>query len=184
YMSPEQALGEPVDERTDIFSLGIVVFEMLTGKLPFSGPTPTATALKIIQAPTPPLGTITRGLPKDLEPIVAKMLAKRLDQRYASAATLAAELRSVAAILDVRSDAAAPAPTTPAAPRGRSIGTWLIALLLLGGAGAAAWYQRTTIERLLRRAVGPSPPPRLPGRPGHPHPPGAVLPRRLSPAPV
>src|SRR5262249_29986597 len=109
--------------------------------------------------PTPPLGTITRGLPKDLEPIVAKMLAKSLDQRYASAATLAAELRSVAAILDVRSDAAAPAPTTPAAPRGRSIGTWLIALLLLGGAGAAAWYQRTTIERLLRRAVGPSPPP-------------------------
>src|SRR5439155_20826309 len=160
YMSPEQALGEMVDERTDIFSLGIVLFEMLTGKLPFSGSTPTATALKIVQAPMPPLGTVTRGLPKELEPIVAKMLARSLDQRYASAATLAAELRSVAAILDVRSDAAAPVVmTTVAAPRRRAFGTWLVVLLLLGAAGAAAWYERTLIERLMRRTIGPPPPP-------------------------
>src|SRR5262249_6425302 len=96
-------------------------------------------------------------------PIVAKMLAKSLDQRYSSAATLAAELRSVGAILDVRSDAAAPVMLAPAAasPRRRSIVKWLAALVLLGGAGAAAWSQRTTIERLVRRTVGPPPPPSI-----------------------
>jgi len=160
YMSPEQALGEQVDERTDIFSLGIVLFEMLTGSPPFTGPTPSATTLKIVQAPAPALGTVNRSVPKELEPIVAKALAKSLDQRYASAATLAAELRSVAAILDVRSDAAAPAAAMPiAVPSRRSFGKWLILLVLFGVGGAGAWYERTAVERLVRRTVGPPPPP-------------------------
>jgi TolB-like protein len=160
YMSPEQALGEMVDERTDIFSLGIVLFEMLTGKLPFAGPTPTATALKIVQAPAPSLAAASSTIPKELEPIVAKALAKSLDHRYASAATLAAELRSVAAILDVRSDAAAPVVMMPAAaPRRRAWGKWLAVLLLCAAGGAGAWYERAAIERTFRRTIGPPPPP-------------------------
>jgi TolB-like protein len=160
YMSPEQALGEKVDHRTDIFSLGVVLFEMLTGKLPFTGVTSAALALQIVQAPAPTLSSMNRSLPKELEPILGRALAKSLDQRYESAATLAAELRSVGAILDVRSDAAPPSVAQPlVAPRRRSFGKWLVLLLLLGACGAAAWYERTTIERLWRRTVGPPPPP-------------------------
>ena len=81
YMSPEQALGEKVDQRTDIFSLGVVLFEMLTGKLPFAGATVTALALQIVQAPAPALSSVDRSLPKELEPILGRALAKSLDQR-------------------------------------------------------------------------------------------------------
>jgi len=160
YMSPEQALGEKVDQRTDIFSLGVVLFEMLTGKLPFAGATVTALALQIVQAPAPALSSVDRSLPKELEPILGRALAKSLDQRYESAATLAAELRSVGAILDVRSEvseAAGPPVSIPAARRRRSFGKWLVLLLLLGGAGAAIGLQRPALQRIWRSVVGPSP---------------------------
>jgi len=166
YMSPEQALGERVDERTDIFSLGIVLFEMLTGKLPFAGPTPTATTLKIVQAPAPTLAEVNRSVPKELEPIVAKALAKSLEQRYQSAATLAAELRSVAAILDVRSDRAVPVVTAATArrrPRAAAVLFTLLALAVAGGLALLAFGPptplRSTVVRAWRHSLGPAPPP-------------------------
>src|SRR5256885_9022433 len=91
YMSPEQALGEAVDQRTDIFSLGIVMFEMLTGKPPFSGATATALSLQIVQAPAPAPSSINKSLPKEFDGIVLKALAKSVNQRYESAAVMAAE---------------------------------------------------------------------------------------------
>jgi non-specific serine/threonine protein kinase len=162
YMSPEQALGQRVDERTDIFSLGIVLFEMLTGRLPFTGSTSTALALQIVQAPTPLPTALNRSLPPEVDAIVAKALAKSLDQRYESAATMAAELRSVAAILEVRAEAHASESASvplPTRPRRRSGGGWLVVLLLLAALAALAWWFRDPIERLWRRALGPSPPP-------------------------
>ena len=160
YMSPEQALGERVDHRTDIFSLGIVMFEMLTGKLPFTAPTSTALALQIVQAAAPVPSAINRSLPAELDTIVSKAMAKSLEQRYASAVTLAAELRSVGAILDVRSDIQeAAAVFTPVQPARRSIGGWIVGLLLLGALGGAAWYERGPIARLWRRTLGPPPAP-------------------------
>jgi TolB-like protein len=166
YMSPEQALGERVDERTDIFSLGIVLFEMLTGRLPFAGPTPTATTLKIVQTPAPALADLNRSVPEELEPIVTKALTKSLDQRYQSAATLAAELRSVAAILDVRSDAAAPIATAPAPARLPRAAVALFGLLGLAAGGALALLAfgaptplRSAIGRAWRHSLGPAPPP-------------------------
>ena len=104
YLSPEQALGEQVDQRTDIFSLGIVMFEMLTGTLPFTGSSSTALALQIVQAQAPLPSAVNKSLPAEFDPIVGKAMSKSLEQRYESVATLAAELRSVGAILDVRSD--------------------------------------------------------------------------------
>jgi len=81
YLSPEQALGEPVDHRTDIFSLGIVLFEMLTGRLPFAGATSTALALQVVQAAAPVPSTVNGALPKEIDASVGKALAKSLARR-------------------------------------------------------------------------------------------------------
>jgi TolB-like protein/predicted Ser/Thr protein kinase len=159
YMSPEQALGQPVDHRTDIFSLGIVMFEMLTGRLPFIGPTSTAVALQIVQASAPLPSSVNPEVPRELDAIVAKALAKSLDQRYETAASLAAELRSVGAILDVRSGDIEPASAMAdrAAPR-RSY-AWIVWLIVLAALLAAAWFERAAIARLWSRTLGPAPPP-------------------------
>jgi serine/threonine protein kinase len=160
YLSPEQALGEPVDQRTDIFSLGIVLFEMVTGRLPFTGPTSTALAVQIVQAPAPPPSSINKNVPRELDAIVAKALAKSLDQRYESAATFAAELRSLAAILDVRSGSTEP-PRAPVVvqPSRRSYVGWIVLVLLLAALVAAAWIERDLLRRVWRRTLGPAPAP-------------------------
>ena len=150
YMSPEQALGEQVDQRTDIFSLGILIFEMLTGRPPFTAATATELTLQIVQAAAPVPSAVNRSLPSDFDPIVARALAKSLEQRYESAVTLAAELRSVGAILDVRSDIQEAASVfVPSRPARRSGAGWIILLLVLAVLGAAAWYERAAILELL-----------------------------------
>jgi len=160
YMSPEQALGETVDHRTDIFSLGIVLFEMLTGRLPFTGATPAALALQIVQAPVPAPSAVNRSLPPEIDAVVAKALAKSLDGRYESAATFAAELRAISAILDVRSDASEPTARVSAfAPRRRRAGPWIAALIILAAIGAAAWWQRAAISRVWNRSMAAPPAP-------------------------
>jgi serine/threonine protein kinase len=143
YMSPEQALGEQVDERTDIFSLGTVLFEMLTGRLPFNASTSAALTMQIMQAAAPAPSTLNRALPREIDAIVGKALAKSLERRYEAAATLAAELRSVAAILDVRSEQSEPPGAVPLHAPDRSAGRWIVAaLLLLAALAAAAWWER------------------------------------------
>jgi eukaryotic-like serine/threonine-protein kinase len=141
YLSPEQALGEQVDHRTDIFSLGTVLFEMLTGTLPFTGTTSSALALQIVHAAAPAPSSVHKSLPRELDVIVGKALAKSLDQRYEAAATFAAELRSVAAILEVRNEASEPASTLVALQRRqRSYIGWIVAVIVLA-ALAAGWFR-------------------------------------------
>ena len=160
YMSPEQALGEQVDHRTDIFSLGIVLFEMLTGRLPFTGTASTALALQIVQAPAPVPSAVNNTLPAELDAIVGKALSKSLEQRYESAVTLAAELRTVGALLDVRSDIQkAASASVPAQPARRSGAGWILMLTLLAALGTAAWYERASIQRIWRSSLGPTPAP-------------------------
>ncbi|HEY8227774.1 MAG TPA: protein kinase [Pyrinomonadaceae bacterium] len=94
YMSPEQARGLPVDSRTDIFSLGILIYEMMTGRLPFEGSNKLEIAASILSDKgTPPLARYCPEAPAELERIVEKALAKRRDQRYQSAKDLLIDLR-------------------------------------------------------------------------------------------
>lgn len=95
YMSPEQALGKPVDARSDLFSLGVVLYEALAGTRPFSGETMTETMMHIIMSEPVPLGTVARGAPRGLTAIVARCLQKQPDRRFGSAGELIAALDAI-----------------------------------------------------------------------------------------
>lgn len=146
YMSPEQVLGGPVDHRTDIFSLGIMLFEMLTGKLPFNGTPSMPVTVEIVQAQPPAPSTMVPELPADIDGIVLKALAKSLEQRYESAATMAAELRSVAAMLDVRSEASEATRPGVAVTPARSLGQWIALAAIIAVLAAAAWLILSTFR--------------------------------------
>ena len=91
YMSPEQASGEEVDGRSDIFSLGAVLYELVTNTRPFEGPTMTATLTKILRDEPRPASTFV-DVPKDLDAIIARALRKQREARYDSAAHMAGDL--------------------------------------------------------------------------------------------
>jgi predicted Ser/Thr protein kinase len=93
YMAPEQAQGDPVDHRADIYALGIVLYEMLAGKVPFRAATPMATLYKQVNDPLPPLRRARLQIPGWLEAVTAKALAKRPEDRYQRAADMARDLR-------------------------------------------------------------------------------------------
>ena len=123
YMAPEQAAGEKVDHRADIYSLGVVLFEMVTGHHPYPSASDNEYILAHAEDPVPRPSRIAAGLPKSLDAVIMRCLAKRADHRYASAAEVAAALRAIA----------------PA--RARS-GAWkwaAIALVIAGG-GASAFF--------------------------------------------
>jgi len=92
YMSPEQAEGEDIDHRTDIYSLGVVLYKMLTGRVPFSKSTPHAVLIAHMTQEPPSISSISPGLPAPIEAVVRKALAKDRDKRYARANDMARDL--------------------------------------------------------------------------------------------
>ncbi|MCI0615565.1 ABC transporter substrate-binding protein [bacterium] len=95
YMSPEQTRGESLDFRTDIFSLGAVLYEAATGKVPFNGPSILSILHEIATVEPPSPSTISNNVPQGLDTIIQRALAKNKDQRYSSAAEFAEALRSL-----------------------------------------------------------------------------------------
>ena len=96
YMAPEQAQGMEVDGRSDIYALGIILFEMLTGKQPFEADTPMAVAIKHITDPVPHIRNTNPKLPEGMETIIQKAMAKNRNDRFSSAVEMTNALREVA----------------------------------------------------------------------------------------
>jgi len=95
YMSPEQALGREIDQRSDIFSFGIVLYEMCTGRAPFKGISPTETIDRIVHEDPQPASRLNHEVPADLERIVRKCLEKDKSYRYQSARDILVDLQSL-----------------------------------------------------------------------------------------
>jgi serine/threonine protein kinase len=131
YVSPEQLRGEKATERSDVFALGVVLFEMATGENPFQRNNPIEMFSAILRDDPPPLAERARDAPEELSRTVLRALAKRPEDRYATAKELAADLRSVHALTNVPSAAEA-LPESPAAAPSR----YLTMILVAGGLAA------------------------------------------------
>jgi serine/threonine protein kinase len=126
YMSPEQAEGRPVDVRSDVFSLGTMIYEMSTGQRPFSGDTPVSTVTSIMRDDPAPVSSLNATLPRELSRVTRRCLAKNPDRRYESATGLRNDL------LDLREELASGELTAPMMPHSRSRGRSPLQWVALG----------------------------------------------------
>ncbi len=154
YLSPEQARGAPVTAASDLYSVGIVVYEMLTGEVPFTGDTPVEIAMKHLNEQPHPPSAVAPGIPADLDRVVLRALAKNPADRYQTAEEFDSDLARIEAGLPVARE------TTDAATA------------ILAGAGGAAAAGAAT--QVLPRETPRQPPPRRPP----PYDPYAEPPRR------
>jgi tetratricopeptide (TPR) repeat protein len=180
YMSPEQAKGEPLDARTDLFSLGVVIYEMATGAKPFAGQSTAELFVALLTKEPAPVSTLNPAMPAELDGIVGRLLAKEKEQRYQTAEQVLQDLEAVdahpsqsgsgkLAVAGSGTYAAAPVEVHPArqdvpsaettrARRTPLVAAGLIVLLLLGG--AFAWWKYRAVgtpETATGTASGASP---------------------------
>jgi serine/threonine protein kinase len=142
YMSPEQARGEEVDARTDLFSLGAVLYEMATGRPAFSGPTPAVVLDSVLNRIPPSPARSNPELPAELERILGKALEKDRDLRYQSASELKADLKRLKR--DLESGRLEPAASPRIVPRRAWVVPALAAFVLVAG-GLTYWWVGTLV---------------------------------------
>src|SRR5437870_640784 len=182
YLSPEQAKGSPVDQTSDLYSVGIVLYELLTGVVPFTGDTPVEIAMKHLSAIPEPPSAKRAEIPRELDLVVMRALAKDPHERYQTAEEMDADLARVArgasvspateeaatAIISRPPPTAAPTavtqlrqpvPYTPPAayydydePRRRAVWPWLVALLFVAGAVVGGYFLYEQIQDQLSSA--------------------------------
>ena len=145
YMSPEQARGEPLDARTDLFSCGIVLYEMLAGTQPFAGATTAVIFDAILNRDPPPLRGLLPDIPEALEQAIAGALVKDRSRRVQTAAQLHEQLSSgatrEAVAVQTRTPAEAPARRRTARPSRRRLLASTFAAIAVVGAVAALWWR-------------------------------------------
>ena len=143
YFSPEQAQGAQPDPRSDLYSLGIVMYEMVAGKPPFTGENPVSIAYKQVHDAPQPLVQIVADVPRSFEAIIAKLLAKDPKRRYPSAAALRDDLRRF------RNDEPVQALAAAASAQGRQVPG-------VAGAAAAGAAAATTVNPAYARSAAPA----------------------------
>ena len=176
YLSPEQAKGAPVDQTSDLYSVGVVLYELLTGVVPFSGDTPVEIAMKHLSAIPEPPSVKRAEVPRDLDLVVMRALAKDPAERYHSAEEMDADLRRVSrgvaispateeaataiisrppptAVTELTSRTREPVPYAPPAayydydqPRRRAVWPWFVALLFVAAAVVGGYFLYDQIQ--------------------------------------
>jgi beta-lactam-binding protein with PASTA domain len=178
YLSPEQAKGAPVDQTSDLYSVGVVLYELLTGVVPFSGETPVEIAMKHLSSPPEPPSVKRAEIPRELDYVVLRALAKDPADRYQSAEEMDADLARVArgagvspateeaataiiarppptAITEITSRTPSVPYAPPAAyydydePRRRAIWPWFVALLFVAAAIVGGYFLYDQIQSQL-----------------------------------
>jgi Tol biopolymer transport system component/predicted Ser/Thr protein kinase len=145
YMSPEQTRGLPTDGRTDIWAVGVVLYQLTTGQSPFGGATPSDVIANVLHAEPPPLGRFAPDCPPELQRIVTKCLRKDRDHRYQT-------MRDVALDLEALRDTSVPLPVAAPSASVRLSRRWLVVagsavVVLLAGAGGAWWMNLVDTSR-------------------------------------
>jgi eukaryotic-like serine/threonine-protein kinase len=179
YLSPEQAKGAPVDQTSDLYSVGVVLYELLTGVVPFSGDTPVEIAMKHLSSPPEPPSATRAEIPRELDLVVLRALAKDPADRYQSAEEMDADLARVArgaavspateeaataiisrppptAVTEIKPRAREQVPYAPPAayydydePRRRAVWPWFVALLFVAAAVVGGYFLYDQIQTQL-----------------------------------
>ena len=158
YMSPEQASGEPVDHRTDIWSLGVVLYELATGQKPFTGESRQAIINRILSTPPSPVTTIQNNLPPELDTILSKALEKDRELRYQTASDFRADLRRLLRQID-SSPGVSGSGSTPRAVQQLTRHRWLwpavacVAILITAVLAWSVWLNAKTVTPDWSRAA-------------------------------
>jgi eukaryotic-like serine/threonine-protein kinase len=145
YMSPEQSMGKTLDQRSDIFAVGLIFYELLVGKTPYRADTAMASLLRRNQERAVPAAELDSSVPKALSDIVSKCLERELDQRYQSVQEILSDLDAFQGARPTLASITLPAAVTPAkaAPPWKWIGIGALVVTILGG----GWVLRTSVFR-------------------------------------